>query len=487
MFKGDSTIQPQLFANTPRDLLPDDCDVFLYIDLFSSLDLEDFYYKYSAQGQDSLDPRLMLQTIFYGLTHGISTGRKLEAAVRFDARYMVLCGGHLPCYRSFHRFLNRHASQIEDLFVKIVKLAQAMGLVSLGNLAIDGTRLKGNTSRHRTLRYEKLSNAIIAIKQELSQLRKQMELENHAEKNDVSASIPTEIKAREKRLANIEKAKRRLEEEAKTASRKPNPKTQISVNDPDARSLPSNKESYVVGYNGQAVVDGKSQIIVGADIEDSANDRNALAPMLKQSLETCLGSPENILADSGYYSADNVASVEALGSYPSIAFQKMDICERVEHVTVTEDGKGYQCLKGYRLKCYSNGYKSAVKAGWKITIDKEKCSTCDLRGQCKLYAKSSGEMQLPLPEKREKILRHLERARSARFKEVYKLRKGIVEPVFANIKVQKNLKIAVIGRSKVKTWWKMVCTAHNIEKIIRARIGASLESLCFLILRHRYL
>jgi transposase len=466
MFQTDQTNQRQLFAFTPRDLLPENCDVFLYNDLFDNLNLEEFYYSYSPQGQDSVDPKLMLRTIFYGLTHGICSGRKLETAVKFDARYMVLCGDFRPSYRTFHRFLRRHELQVENLFVEVVRLAQAMKLVGLGNLAIDGTRMKGYTSRHQTLKYEKLSSAIEAIKKELIAFRTKLADENRRDEDGSNAtSIPSEIRRREKRLQNIERAKRRLEEEAKERGEKPRAKTQISVNDPDARSMGSRKDAYFLGYNAQAAVDGSHQIIVAAGVEDSTNDLNALKSILNQSVENCGSVSKNILADGGYFMTENLVTIEDLGSNPCISIQKLVERERLEHLLPCEDGKAYRCLAGYELKCHPNFDSRETKSGMIITIDEKNCHNCLLTNVCRLFVSRGKKIRAPFQAKRAVIVRHLERSRTAPFKELYKRRKAIVEPVFANVKTQKNLRIFIVGKKKVKIWWKMICTAHNIEKI----------------------
>ena len=149
MFRSDLTEQRSLLAFTVRDFVADDSDVWLYVDLFDHLDLEDFDADYVSQGKEGIEPKLILRSLFYGLTHGIASGRKLGDVCCNDARYLVLSGEQRPTARTFQRFLVRHAVRIDHLFVQIVKLAQGMGLVRLGRVAFDGSRFKANTSKTR--------------------------------------------------------------------------------------------------------------------------------------------------------------------------------------------------------------------------------------------------------------------------------------------------------------------------------------------------
>jgi len=143
VFRGDLTEQSRLFAFSLRELVSEASDIWLYIDLFDLLNLEAFYDSYVSQGQPGIDPKLLVRTIFYGLAHGVVSGRKLAAACRSDIHYMILTGEQRPDFRTIHRFVERHHQRIEELFVQVVRLAQKMGLVSLGRLAIDGSRMKG--------------------------------------------------------------------------------------------------------------------------------------------------------------------------------------------------------------------------------------------------------------------------------------------------------------------------------------------------------
>lgn len=474
MFKTDLTGQPSLFAFTPRDLLADDSDVWLYCDLFDQISLDLFCADYSSQGEEGLDPTLMLRTIFYGLTHGAVSGRKLEAACRFDARYMVLAGAHKPNFRTFHRFLVRHEARLGGLFGQVVRLAMEMNLVRLGKLAIDGTRIRAYTSQQRTMKHEKMQLAITKIESELAELKRQTELENREESTVAECTLPDEIKRREARLESIRRAKDAIEDEAAERKREPKATTQRSFNDVDAIAMGIGKGGFLMGYNGQAIADDESQVIVAADIFQSTNDAPLLASMLGQIAENGIESSkvQSVLADSGYLSAENLRIVAATGAEPVFANKKEQGCAsqtgggvtKYEQISADSTTNTYKCLAGKALP--SAGRRR--DDGLYVAISDEFCQSCAFQETCRLYPnRNQSRIGMALPDDWMVLRDHYQRSRSEAFKEAYKQRKAIIEPVFGNIKYNKSLSPRVTGLARVAGWWKMVCTAHNIEKIIR--------------------
>ena len=235
MFKPDQTSQRQLFAFSVRELITETSDVWLYTDLFDELDLGGFDQDYSSQGEEGHEPRLILRTIFYGLTHGVVSGRKLADSCSHDSRYIVLSGQNHPSYRTFARFVIRHQAKMEDLFVQVVRLAQKMGLVSLGRVAVDGSRFKAKTSKHKAMSYGRMNAAIHTFKEELKKLKADLAKANAAEDN--VSTLPEEITRREKRPAKIQAAKIALEQDARNANREAvDPKAQKSFHDLEAWS-----------------------------------------------------------------------------------------------------------------------------------------------------------------------------------------------------------------------------------------------------------
>lgn len=468
MFEADHTLQQQLFAFTHRDLVSKESDVWLYIDLFESLDTSDFRERYRGQGQIAKEPKMILRTIFYGLTHGVVSGRKLESACRNDNRFIVLSGNTRPDKRTLHRFLIRHGDSMPSLFAKTVRLAQEMQLVSLGRVAIDGSRFKANTSSHKKMKYDNMQRAVGYIEDELNKLRKDLELSNAAEATEVEDNLPDEIKDKSTRLSKIQKAIEEIEKEHKEKNRSkseenPRDSDQKSLNDPEALSLSHKTKGFMFGYNLQAAVDEKSQIIVAADLHHKATDYQSLPKLLEQTKENCGASPSEVLADLGYKSADNVIAIEQSNSTPIIAVGSKEYAEAevefFEQVSPTSNPKEYRCMSGKILR----GYTHKRTGGLDFSIPKEFCKGCAFADSCKAYNKKS--VSIPAEEKRQAMQRLYSNSRTQEFKDHYKRRKAVVEPVFGNIK-NKGLKILVKGKQKVSLWWKMACAAHNIEKII---------------------
>ena len=465
VFRSDLTSQSQIFAFTVRDLVAEDSDTWLYVDLFDRLDLGVFYADYVSQGQPGIDPKLMVRTIFYGLAHGIVSGRKLAESCRCEVRYIVLSGEQRPDFRTFHRFVDRHHERLGALFAQVVRLAQKMGLVSLGRIAIDGSRIKGNTSKHKAMSYGRMQHTVDKIKEELATLKAQMAEENAASARDVADSLPNEIALRENRLAKIEAAKKALEEEAKGEA--VDPKASKSFNDLEAMPMAKVGHEFKYGYNAQAAVDEQSQIIVAAELHDNPQDSHALPMMLDKVEETCGRSAAEVLADSGYQSDANLEAVEAKGATPYIAAARGEETVELtvaEQVVATGIPHEYLCPAGKQLPV------SVRRSDGRTVVQPPDgfCAGCPFQKTCRLFQKTRTAKTITIVSEPHRQVRssNLARLRDARGQEVYRRRKAIVEPVFGNIKSNKGMRILVKGRRKVGLWWKMAATAHNLEKIV---------------------
>jgi transposase len=467
MFRSDLSEQRLLFAFTVRDLVADDSDVWLYIDLFDNLDLEDFDADYVSQGKQGIEPKLILRSLFYALTHGIVSGRKLGEVCQSDTRYLVLSGEQRPTARTFQRFVIRHASRLDALFIQVVKLAQGLGLVKLGRVAIDGSRFKANTSKHKAMSAGRMVQAMAQIREELAQLKADLEQENAGDDTLNDTSLPEEIKLREQRLAKIKAAKAALDKEY--AGKVLPEKAQKSFADHDALPMAKQGDSFQYAYNCQAAVDAESQIVVAADLHDAPNDYQALPGLLEQTQENCGEKVEAVLADSGYRSAANIAAIEACGSESYIALAKGEspadddirACLKVE---VSEDGAvSVQCPVGNDMSVKSRYPDGSIG----VRLPKRACKTCPMRDQCPLQRLTQKSIHLPRPEHLKAVIDNHNRMQSDAGKAIYRRRKVIVEPVFGNIK-NKGMKVLVRSKCKVRTWWRIVCTAHNIEKVIGA-------------------
>lgn len=467
MFRSDLTAQRSLLAFTVRDFVADKSDVWLYVDLFDHLDLEDFDSDYVSQGKEGIEPKLILRSMFYGLTHGVVSGRKLGEVCCHDARYLVLSGEQRPTARTFQRFLVRHAARIDALFVQVVKLAQGMGLVRLGRVAFDGSRFKANTSKHKAMSAGRMDQAMVQIREELAKLKTDLEKTNAAEDGGRDSSLPDEIKRREQRLAKIKAAKEAL---AKDYEGEQVPeKAQKSFADHDALPMAKANDAFQYGYNCQAAVDAENQIIVAADLHDAANDYQALPGLLEQTKENCGASAAAVLADCGYKSSENLAAIESHGAAAYVALGKgEDIASQDVRASITVETKD----SGETVVTCPAGQNMSIKlrhadGSLGVRLPKRACRKCPMQEQCPLRPLTQKSIHLPRPEHFNAVMGNHARMQSAEGREIYRRRKVIVEPVFGNIK-NKGMKILVRGRGKVANWWRVACLAHNIEKVVGA-------------------
>ena len=470
-FIPDLTESPQIFAFTVRELVPDDSDVWLYIDLFRELDLSDFDSDYSSQGGAAMAPEIMLRSIFYGLTHGIVSGRKLAAMCRSDLRLMVLSGESRPDARTFHRFLIRHESRLMQLFAEIVQVAQRMGLVDLGHVSIDGSRFKASTSKHKAMSHDRMTKAVEQLERDLSELRSSLAEENAKSGTQGDDTLPEEIAHKTRRLEKIRLAKEALEKEK---AEKLEPQHQKSFNDHDALPMSGKGKGFEYGYNCQAAVDSVHQIVVGATVHDNQSDAGAAEELLKDIEASCSENPKVVSADAGYNNDRDLKAIEGVGAESLVATGKGEAGTTSSVVDQLVPGEGkheFSCINGKMIPIKTKHKDGSTTLQFPGTF----CNGCPLKEFCKVKAKKGKPFKLAPKDVHERKRVNRARTRSEAGKEAYKKRKVIVEPVFGNIK-NKGLKILVTGNRNVCRWWKMTTTAHNIEKIVGHLQGISASS-----------
>jgi transposase len=326
-----------------------------------ALDLSAIYAAYEEErGYPPYDPRLMVKLLIYGYATGVMSSRKLERATYRDVAVRMLCADQHPDYRSIARFRRRHLNALAELFVHSLRLCAKARLVGLGTLALDGTKLRANASRHKAMSYERMNSKEAALEAEIGVLRERVEgMLADAEQTDAAEDeqfgldqrgdeLPAELRRREQRLARIREAKQALEAEAQareTARRaelegegkkprrppngrdpfEPTPTAQRNFTDPESKIMKTADGAFHQCYNGQAIVDSDTQVIVAADVSDRAPDTRLLEPALDQLTDNLdrigqqLPDGAVLLADAGYLSADNLRVTAAHGLDPYIA------------------------------------------------------------------------------------------------------------------------------------------------------------------------
>jgi transposase len=362
-FRAYDPDQVLLMAPVLRDWVPDGDLAHFVSDLVDSgvLDLSAIYDDYTEErGFPPYDPRLMVKLLVYGYAVAVTSSRKLERATYRDVAVRMLCADQHPDFRSIARFRERHLGALADLFVQTLRLCKRGGLVGLGVLAVDGTKLRANASRHKAMSYERMLDKEAQLEAEIAALRAQVDAvladaqaTDAAEDAEFGADrrgdeLPAELQRRESRLAVIREAKEALEAEAKAAEEsrraemraqgktprtppgdrdpfKPKTTAQRNFTDPDSRIMKTSDGAFHQCYNGQTIVDSVSQVIVACDAFDQAPDARLLEPMLDQlasnleAIEAQLPEAAALLGDAGYLSQANVLITEAHDLDPHLA------------------------------------------------------------------------------------------------------------------------------------------------------------------------
>jgi len=324
------------------------------VEVIDRLDLSKLSQAYRGSGSASYHPAMLLALLVYGYATKVFSSRALERATYDSVAFRFIAGNEHPDHDTIASFRKRFIKDIEPLFVEVLKLAREMGVLKLGTVGLDGTKVHANASRHSALSYE---HAQKIEKQLQAEVRQLLMMAEHADEADIpdGMSIPQELARREERLAAIAEAKAKIEAraqerfqqeqadyQAKIAAREakqkdsgkkprgrgpqppvsgPGPKDQVNLTDEDSRIMPVAGGGFDQSYNAQAAVATDSMLVLANEVTQAPNDKAQLIPMIQklQELPPQLGQVERILADNGYLSASNVAGCEAAGIEPLIA------------------------------------------------------------------------------------------------------------------------------------------------------------------------
>lgn len=440
--------QNQTFLMPPslQDWLPEGHLAHFISELVDDvLDLSPFYASYAeVKGFPPYDPRLMLKLLLYGYTTGVRSSRKIERRCHEDVAFRFLAANAAPDFRSIARFRKRHLKALGALFLEALKLCQAAGMVKMGRVALDGTKVKANASRHKAMSYDRMKAAEQKLQAEVDDLLADAQRIDDEEDAEYGADnngddLQGEMARRESRLAKIRKAKADLEQEARdkaeTKAREkaakndltdeqtaeavikaretaePKPKAQRNFTDEDARIMKTSDGSYHYCYNPQAVVDEANQIIVATDFAASSADNPAFVDLLDQTITNTGQTPKKTLADAGYFSDDNVKAAQERETDPFIATGRMKHGEEVPDAA---------------------------------------------RG--------------PIPKDATSKQRMARKLRTKKGKAAYSRRKVIVEPVFGQMKtVQGAGKILLRGKDSARDEWQLLAACHNLRKLFTVK------------------
>jgi transposase len=347
--------------------LPENHLARFVVEIVSQLDLTPLKRQYAGRGSEAFHPEMLLSLLFYGYATGVFSSRKLEQATHDSVAFRYIAANTHPDHDTIAAFRKRFLGELKPLFLQILLLAQTMGLLKLGKVSLDGTKIKANASKHRALSYGYAQKLEEQLKEEVQQL---MRLAEAADQREVAEGldIPAELERRQERLKAIAEAKAKLQARAaerqeaaekacqqKLAEREqqrqdgkkprgndPQPpqlsvsdKDQINLTDEESRIMPTSGGGFQQSYNAQAAVDADSLLIVSEHVTPHANDKQEVEPSLKQleQLPKSLGTVTTLLCDAGYYSESNVKDAAKHKLTPYIA-----VGRQVHHPPLAEQG-----------------------------------------------------------------------------------------------------------------------------------------------------
>src|ERR1700751_4505683 len=437
--------QTLLLPPNVQDFVPKDHVSRFIVELVQeSLDLREITGSYvSGLGQPPFDPRMMVALLLHSYASGLYSSRRIAKACRERNDFVMIVALDPPDFRTISDFRKRHLKALGALFLQVLKLCETAGLVKLGHVALDGTKIKANASKHKAMSYERMKKREAELKAEIARMLAAAEAADSAEdetfgKDKRGDELPDWVGDKQKRLAKIQPAKegpgggaraggggeagRAAEEDRRIEAKKeqqrqaegrkkpgkpaappsdePDPKSQRNFTDPESRIMKS-KDGFVQAYNAQAAVDAGAQIIVAHELTQCGNDQGQLVPLI-EAIENNLGrKPDQASADSGYCSESNLEALEAHGV---------------------------------------DGYVAP--------------------GRAKYPTAANGKIGGPLTQRMRKKID------DGGFETPYRLRKQVVEPVFGQIKQARGFRQFLLrGVQKVRAEWAIICTAHNLLKL----------------------
>ena len=333
--------QQLLLPPSLQEWLPAGHLVWFISETVDQLDLGPIVEAYRDAGQGNLPyhPAMMLKILIYGYTSGVFSSRRIASQIEENVAFRVLAAGNMPDHRTICRFREQHLEAFEHLFVQVVQIARGSGLVKMGTLAVDGSKIRANASKHKAMSYERMQQEEKRLGQEIRALTSRAAKRDAAEDVEFGPDfrenqLPEELQRREDRLAKIREAKGRLEarkaEEAKAQDDrkpgadppkhggrprqhpigKPKPKDQENFTDPESRIMKDGGGAFQQCYNAEVAVDGEACIIVAASVQQSASDARALIPMVDQAKRNVGVRAEEVLADAGFASEVNLKALE---------------------------------------------------------------------------------------------------------------------------------------------------------------------------------
>jgi len=464
--------QPEQMLMLPpslNDWLPEGHLSRFISDVVRELDLRAVYQSYAekdGRGQAAYHPLMMVKLLWYGYCVGVVASRKIEAATYDQVAFRYLAANQHPDHDSIAEFRRRHLPAMTALFLEVLKLCQKAGLVKRGHVALDGTQIKANASRHRNCSYAGLTEREKELARQVEQILAEAERAERADDQRFGRGrrgdeLPPELAEPQKRLQKIREAKAELErpareeaEEKKAEAEKrlrerrekaaaagrplrgklpriaepakaqPGAERKVNRSDADSRIMRERAGGFIQGFNAQAAVDGHAQVIVAADVTRKTDDRAQWAPMLEPVEHNSGAKPAMVSADTGYYSPKQV---------PAPVLEGIDLYVRPDAPPKVNEGKIASRAGPQQRKPPRSGYG---------------------------------------PEGIPRIVHLRAKLATPEGQAIYAKRREIVEPAFGQIKQWRGFRQFLLrGLEKTRAEWRLICLTHNLLKLFRFRLS----------------
>ena len=427
IFRPYDPDQPFLMPVSMREWLPGGHLAYFISDVAEHLDLSAIMNHYEEEkGYPPYHPAMMVKVLLYAYCVGVPSSRKIAKRLEEDIAFRVLAANNTPVFRTISDFRKDHLKALAALFVQVLKLCQKAGLVKLGHIALDGTKIKANASKHKAMSYKRMKEEEARLEAEVQDLLRKAQAVDEEEdhtygKNRRGDELPKELAFRESRLKKIKEARAALEADARIETEQlqgkgkatgvPEDKAQRNFTDPESHIMPlPGGKQFEQAYNAQAAVDSANQIIVAAEVSDQPSDKGQATPMMQQVKENTGGLPREMSADAGYFSSDEVTKLTTAGIDAYVPPDKM-----------CHTGKTPAAPRGHIPRCLSVADRMRRKL------------------------------------------------RTKQGKKRYALRKELPEPVFGQIKQVRGFRQFLLrGKEKVRGEWRFICAGHNVLKLFGA-------------------
>ena len=420
--------QQLLLPQALQEWLPEGHLAYFISDVVDQLDLSEITDRYERErrGGPPYNPRMMVKVLLYAYCVGVPSSRRMARRLHEDIAFRVLAANNTPDFRTISDFRKDHLAALSGLFLQVLMLCCQAGLVKLGHVALDGTKVKANASKHKAMSYRRMKEKEEQLSAEVAELlRRAQEVDEEEDRqygrDRRGDELPEELAFREGRLEKIREAMAALEAEAQAAAEQaeaegrehpgvPDAKAQRNFTDPQSRIMPApGGRDFLQAYNCQAVVDHEHQVIVATRATNVASDKQQAVAMIAEAIDNIGAVPKEVSADAGYYSAQAVAELQTLGTDPFIAPEKT-----------------------------RHGHKPPPAP----------------RGRIPKALSPRDRMRRKLQTKRGR--------------QRYALRMATVEPVFGQIKQGRGFRQFLLrGLEKVNGEWSLICTGHNLLKLFR--------------------